>query len=124
MTDHPQAGARVRIVIEDTIESRSGDGDWTTTGGITLTGITPGNATTTILLPGWQPGDIVNDGHTDLFRIRREDGIHVWRRPDGRHVYDDETSLASLTTIHTATAPAGPVSFTVTHLPDLPENRR
>lgn len=124
MTEQPQAGARVRIIIEDTIESRSASGDWTTTGGINLTGVTPNNATTTIVEPGWQPGDIANDGHTDLFRIRREDGVHLWKRPDGQHVHDDQTTLASLTTIHTADAPAATVTMTITSPPDPPELQR
>ena len=106
MTDHPQAGARVRIIIEDTIESRSGDGDWITTGGINLTGVTPDNATTTILEPGWQPGDVVHDGRETLRRIRCEDGVELWERDNGRYVYDDETSLASLTVVHRAGLPA------------------
>ena len=122
MTDQPQAGARVRIVIEDTIESRSGDGDWITTGGINLTGVTPANATTTILEPGWQPGDVVHDGRETLRRIRCEDGVELWERDNGRYVYDDEISLASLTVIHRASLPADTkVTVTITHVPDPPE---
>ncbi|MGW2384449.1 hypothetical protein [Streptomyces sp. NPDC001658] len=119
MTEHPQAGARVRIVIEDTIESRSEAGDWTTTGGINLTGVTTANATTTILEPGWQPGDIVNDGHNNLIRIQRQDGVQLWQGPDGRPVYDDETSLASLTVVHRASLPADAhYTIHVTQTPD------
>ncbi|MEV5915759.1 hypothetical protein AB0M00_43615 [Streptomyces chartreusis] len=119
MTDQPQAGARVRIVIEDTIESRSGDGDWVTTGGITLTGVTPANATTTIIEPGWQPGDVVSDGRETLHRIRCQDGVELWERDNGRYVYDDETSLADLTVIHRASLPTGArMTMTITHTPD------
>ena len=123
MSEHPQAGARVRIVIEDTVESLSDNGDWTTTGGIHLTGVTPHNATTTILEPGWQPGDIVNDGHSDLVRIRREDGVHLWQRVDnGQPVYDDETSLASLTVVHSTGVPENArVTFTITQVPEPAE---
>lgn len=91
----PSAGARVRIVIEDTIESA--DSDLVTTGGITLTGLTDTNALIQLLTPGWQVGDIAHDGHGQLNRIRRDDGVELWQRPNGRPVYDDETSLASLT---------------------------
>ncbi|GAA3590796.1 hypothetical protein [Streptomyces osmaniensis] len=122
MTEQPQAGARVRIVIEDTIESRSGDGDWVTTGGITLTGVTPANATTAILQPGWEPGDVVSDGRETLRRIRCQDGVELWERDNGRYVYDDETSLADLTVIHRASLPAeARMTMTITHTPDPPE---
>lgn len=100
MTEQLRPGSRVRIVIEDTIESNSGS-DITTTGRITLEGLTAQNATVTVLEPGWQVGDLVNDGYSDLLRIAR-DGVELWQRPDGRVVWDDETSLKHLTVVRRA----------------------
>lgn len=102
MADQPRAGSRVRIIIEDTIEAATSI-DLTTTGGIHLTGLDPKNATLTVLEDGWQIGDIVNDGFSDLVRVRHDDS-DVWRRldDDGDVVWDDATSLASLTVIRRA----------------------
>lgn len=90
------AGARVRIVIETTVEALN-DGE------IRLTGYTDihyrdlDRVGLTVLESGWQPGDIVDDGYGLLVRVAREDGVHLWQRVDGgRVVWDDETSLASL----------------------------
>lgn len=100
MTDI-QAGARVRIIIETTVEA-VGDGEITLTGDTHIT-YQPGQLDITVLEPGWQPGDIADDGHGPLGRVCRADGVQHWVRiADGFTVYDDETSLASLTLISRA----------------------
>lgn len=96
----PTAGSRIRIVIEDTVESTD-SGTLRTTGGVYIESLgEPGALTLQVLEPGWQLGDIVHDGHDQLVRINKGDGIHVWQRPNGYVTYDDETNLASLQLIH------------------------
>lgn len=99
MTAPLTAGARVRIVIESTVESLD-SGDMRLTNGITLTSTDPAQLdwAVTVQEMGWEPGDVVNDGHDNLLRVV-VDGIHRWQRPDGAPTYDDETNLASLTVI-------------------------
>lgn len=101
MTARPTAGARIRILIEDTVESA--DGDLQLTNGAAIQGWNDPNAMTVdVIAPGWQLGDIVHDGHDQLVRIDKGDGVHVWQRPNGYVTYDDETSLASLRIIRRA----------------------
>ncbi|MEU8682961.1 hypothetical protein [Streptomyces sp. NPDC048611] len=103
MPDRPTAGSRVRIVIEDTVESMN-SGTLRTTGGVYIESLgQPGALTLQVLEPGWQVGDIVHDGRDQLVRIDRGDGVHVWQRPNGYVTYDDETDLASLRVIRPAT---------------------
>lgn len=94
------AGARVRIVIEATVESLD-SGSLALTGGIGID--RPDLLDITVLEPGWQPGDIADDGHGRLLRVRRDDGVDHWvRQTGGRAVYDDETNLASLAVVQRA----------------------
>lgn len=100
MTDI-QAGARVVIHIETTVEA-VGDHEITLTDGTHIT-YQPGQLPITVIEPGWQPGDVADDGHGPLVRMVRDDGVHLWMRVDGgRTVWDDETSLHSLTLISRA----------------------
>lgn len=102
MNARPTAGSRVRIVIEDTVESTN-SGTLRTTGGVYFESLgEPGALTVEVLEPGWQIGDIVHDGRDQLVRIDKGDGVHVWQRPNGYVTYDDETSLASLRLVHPA----------------------
>ena len=96
MSSKLTAGARVRIVIETTVESL-GDREIELTGGTRIDYTNLSDLGLTVLQVGWQPGDLVHDGHSLLVRIAREDGVHHWQRvQSGRVVYDDETNLASL----------------------------
>ncbi|RSS35227.1 hypothetical protein [Streptomyces sp. WAC08241] len=96
------AGARVRIVIEATVESL-GHRELELTGGTRIDYTELSGLGMTILENGWQPGDVVEDGYGPLMRVAREDGVHLWQRVNGgRVVYDDETSLASLRVISRA----------------------
>lgn len=94
--DGPQAGAHVILQLDDTVESVNGD-HVTLTSGIHVD-IPPGKSPFAIALPGWQAGDVVNDGYGDLTRVKRDEDA-VWLRADGHIVYDDETSLKSLTPV-------------------------
>jgi hypothetical protein len=109
MSQEPQAvpltaGAQVRISIETTVESLN-DHELTLTGGTTITYTDPAALGLSVLIRGWEPGDIVDDGYGWLLRVRRDDGVDVWQRADGMTVYDDETSLASLRVVARASNP-------------------
>ncbi|MFF6844687.1 hypothetical protein ACFY8X_38855 [Streptomyces tanashiensis] len=96
VASHLTAGARVRIVIETTVESL-GHRELELTGGTRIDYTDLSSLGLTVLEDGWRPGDIAEDGHGHLVRVAREDGVHHWQRINGgRVVYDDETSLASL----------------------------
>jgi hypothetical protein len=96
------AGARIRIVIETTVESL-GDRELQLTGDTRIEYADLAQLGLTVVETGWQPGDLVDDGYGPLIRVAREDGVHLWQRVNGgRVVYDDETSLASLRVLHRA----------------------
>lgn len=95
------AGARVRIVIEDTVESCD-SGDLRATRGASVQGLEqPGAATVHVLDPGWRPGGVVHDGRDELVRVIRH-GVHAWQRPDGVLTYDDEVRLSCLRVVRRA----------------------
>lgn len=90
------AGARVRIVIETTVEAL-GHRELQLTDGTRIEYADVAHLGLTVLEGGWRPGDVVDDGYGPMVRIAREDGVHLWQiLNSGRPVYDDETSLASL----------------------------
>ena len=96
------AGARVRIVIETTVESLN-SGELQLTGGTRIEYRDLPSIGLTVLEAGWQLGDIADDGYGPMVRVAREDGVHLWQRlSDGRITWDDETSLASLRLISRA----------------------
>lgn len=92
----PTPGARVRITIEGTVLDAQN--------GIRLTSDTHiaelgDDVHIEILASGFQLGDVVNDGHSNLMRIRDEGGSELWMRPDGRKVWDDATNPDRMTVV-------------------------
>lgn len=99
----PTPGARVRATTEGVVRLAL-NGELVLVSGTT---ITPVGADTRleILEPGFQTGDVVHDGDTQLMRVTPADAAPFWFASNGHAVYDDATDPTRMRLVARGGAP-------------------
>lgn len=99
----PTPGARVRIMVEGTVQTAQ-PGEIQLASGTHITSHTP-DVTVEILKPGFQAGDVVHNGDTHLMRVSPEGQPAYWIGSDGRQIQDDEHDPTRLNLVTRPTMP-------------------